>query len=107
MELPTALPYFAPIAVVTSEDLPIRQWVALLGVYKAIFVLPPVILLVGHLVVGEQERYAGLKLRLQKGARETALWIAGVVGGGLFIRSAIDLVARFRLTRRDDIVSHD
>jgi hypothetical protein len=60
--------------------------------------MPPVILLVGHLLFGKQlrERYADLTLRLQQGARETALWVAGLVGGGLSVTSAIELVARFR-----------
>jgi cytochrome c biogenesis protein CcdA len=98
MELPTALPYFAAIAVITSADLPIRHWVPLLGVYNAIFVMPPVALLVGHLLFGQQlrERYARLSARLQQGAQETALWVAGLVGGGLFVTSAIELVARLR-----------
>ena len=98
MELPTALPYFAAIAVITSADLPIRQWAPLLVLYNAIFVMPPVILLVGHLLFGKplRERYAGLTLRLQHGARETAPWVAGLVGGALSVTSAIELVARFR-----------
>ncbi len=98
MELPTALPYFGAIAVITSADLPPRQWAPLLGMYNAIFVLPPVMLLVGHLLFETQlrERYAGLRSRLQQGARETALWVAGLVGSGLLVTSAIELVARLR-----------
>jgi cytochrome c biogenesis protein CcdA len=98
MELPTALPYFGAVAVITGADLPIWQSTPLLGIYNAIFVLPPVILLIGSLLFGQHvgERYAGLRVRLQQGARETALWIAGLVGGGLFVTGAIELVARFR-----------
>jgi hypothetical protein len=98
MELPTALPYAAAIAVITSADLPIQQWAPLLGLYNAIFVMPPILLLVGHLLFGRQlrERYAGLTVRLQQGARETALWVAGLVGGALSVTSAIELVARWR-----------
>jgi cytochrome c biogenesis protein CcdA len=98
MELPTALPYLGAIAVITSADLPIRQWAPLLALYNTIFVMPPLMLLAGHIFFGEQlrERYAGLRLRLQHGARETVRWVAGLVGGGLFVTSAIELVARFR-----------
>jgi hypothetical protein len=98
MELPTALPYVAAVAVITSADLPIQQWAPLLGLYNAIFVMPPILLLVGHLLFGQrlQERYAGLTVRLQQGARETALWVAGLVGGALSVTSAIELVARLR-----------
>jgi cytochrome c biogenesis protein CcdA len=98
MEIPTALPYFAAIAVITGAELPIRQWLPLLAIYNAIFVLPPAMLLAGHLLFGERlrERYAGLTQRLQHGARETALWIAGLVGGALLVTSAIELLVRLR-----------
>jgi cytochrome c biogenesis protein CcdA len=98
MELPTALPYLGAIAVITSAELPILQWLPLLGMYNAIFVLPPIMLLIGHLFFETQlrDRYESLKSRLQQGAQETALWVAGLVGGGLFVTSAIELVARLR-----------
>ena len=98
MELPTALPYFAAIALITSAGLPSREWLPLLIVYNVIFVMPPVMLLLGHVFFEHRlrGRYAELRLRLQRGAHETALWIAGLVGGGLFVTSAIELVARLR-----------
>ena len=45
MELPTAIPYFAAIALISEAGLPIRAWAPLLGVYNVIFVLPPIALL--------------------------------------------------------------
>jgi hypothetical protein len=98
MELPTALPYFDAIAVITNDGLSIAQWLPLLVGYNVIFVLPPIALLLGHLFVEQQirQRYAGFKERLERGARETASVIAGLVGGGLFITSAIELLARLR-----------
>ncbi len=98
MELPTAIPYFAAIALITEAALPIEAWAPLLGLYNLIFVLPPIALLVGHLVLRKQlaERYAALRQRLQGGARETALWVAGLVGGGLFVTGIIELAARRR-----------
>ena len=50
MELPTAVPYFGAIALLTAADLPTAQWLPLLAVYNAIFVLPPLLLLAGHVV---------------------------------------------------------
>ena len=41
MELPTAIPYFAAIALISEAELPIRAWAPLLGVYNVIFVIPP------------------------------------------------------------------
>jgi cytochrome c biogenesis protein CcdA len=97
MELPTAVPYFGAIALLTTADLPMAQWMPLLVVYNAIFVLPPVLLLVGHLVFGRRldARYADLRERLQAGARETMLWIFGLVGGALLVSSVVEYTARF------------
>ncbi|MPZ17332.1 MAG: hypothetical protein GEV06_05395 [Luteitalea sp.] len=96
MELPTAVPYFGAIALLTTADLPIARWLPLLVLYNAIFVLPPVLLLVGHIVFGRQldARYADLRERLQAGARETMLWIVGLVGSGLLVSSVVEYIAR-------------
>lgn len=98
MELPTAIPYFAAIALIAGAELPIRTWAPLLVVYNMIFVLPPIALLVGHLLLQKRlaEKYAALRLRLESGARETMLWVAGLVGGALFVTGVIELVARLR-----------
>lgn len=97
MELPTAVPYFGAIALLTTADLPIARWLPLLVLYNAIFVLPPVLLLVGHIVFGRRldARYADLRERLQAGAREAMLWIFGLVGGGLLVSSVVEYIARF------------
>lgn len=98
MELPTAVPYFAAIALLTEADLPVRVWAPLLAGYNVIFVLPPLALLAGHLVLQGRmtEPYAALRQRLETGARRTMLWIAGLVGGALFATGLIELVARLR-----------
>jgi hypothetical protein len=98
MELPTAIPYFAAIALISAAELPIRAWAPLLGAYNVIFVFPPIALLVGHLVLQKRlaEPYAALRQRLEHGARESMLWVAGLVGGGLFVTGTIELVARLR-----------
>jgi cytochrome c biogenesis protein CcdA len=97
MELPTALPYFGAIALLTSADLPITRWLPLLVLYNAVFILPPVLLLAGHVVVGRRldARYDDLRMRLQAGARETMLWIFGLVGSGLLVWGVIEYLARF------------
>ena len=98
MELPTAIPYFAAIALISEAGLPIQAWAPLLGMYNVIFVLPPIALLVGHLVLQGRlaEPYAALRQRLESGARETMLWVAGLVGGVLFVTGMIELVVRLR-----------
>jgi hypothetical protein len=98
MELPTALPYFAAIALLASAELPKHEWLPLLVLYNGFFVLPPIALLVGHLVLGQRvgKRYEALSQRLQRAGRETALWIGGLVGGWLLVTGVIELVARWR-----------
>lgn len=98
MELPTAIPYLAAIALIVEAELPMRVWVPLLGVYNLIFILPPIALLVGHLAFQKRlaEPYAALRQRLESGARGVVLWVAGLVGGWLFLTGASELVARLR-----------
>ena len=98
MELPTAIPYFAAIALIVEAEFPVRVWAPLLGVYNLIFVLPPIALLVGHLVFERRlaESYAALRQRLESSARGIMLWVAGLVGGWLFVTGTIELVARLR-----------
>jgi hypothetical protein len=99
MELPTAVPYFGAIALLTAADLPAARWLPLLVLYNAIFVLPPLLLLAAHVVLGRrmEARFAALRERLQAGARETLLWILGLAGGGLLVWSVAEYVARFGL----------
>jgi cytochrome c biogenesis protein CcdA len=99
MELPTAVPYLGAITLLTTADLPMARWLPLLVLYNAIFILPPVLLLVGHIVFGKRldARYADLRDRLQAGAHETMLWIFGLVGGGLLVSSVVEYVARYVL----------
>ena len=91
------MPYFGAIALLTTADLPMARWLPLLVLYNAIFVLPPVLLLVGTSCSGGRldARYADLRERLQAGARETMLWIFGLVGGGLLVSSVVECIARF------------
>jgi cytochrome c biogenesis protein CcdA len=101
MELPTAVPYFGAIALLTTAGLPMARWLPLLVLYNAIFILPPVLLLLGHLAFGRrlEARYADLRERLQAGARETMLWIFGLVGGGLLFSSVVEYIARYVMRR--------
>jgi len=97
MELPTAVPYFGAIALLTAADLPTAQWLPLLAVYNTIFVLPPALLLLGHITCGRrlEARHADLRKRLRTGAHETMLWIFGLVGGGLLVAGVVEYIARF------------
>jgi cytochrome c biogenesis protein CcdA len=94
IEMVTALPYFAAVAIMVGAGLPIAVWAPLLLIYNLIFIVPPLILLGLHTALGPRlrSRYGRWQARLQAGARETLLWIVAIVGVGLLF----DAVARFR-----------
>ncbi|MDH5823686.1 GAP family protein [Luteimonas sp. RD2P54] len=85
VELATALPYFAAIALMLAEALGPQRWLPLLFAYNAIFVAPPLALLALHALLGSRadQRFARWRQRLQRGAREAALWIFALVGVAL------------------------
>lgn len=91
VELVTALPYFAAIGLMVAADLSWAQWLPLLVGYNVVFVAPPLLLLALHATLGHRtdERFARWRQRLQRGARETALWIFGLVGVGLLGDAAV------------------
>lgn len=100
VELTTALPYFAAIALMTSAQTPAAQWLPLLLVYNLIFIAPPLALVGLNAAFGRhlQEHFAHWRLRLQAGAREASLWVIAIAGVAL----AGDAASRF-LADRDRV----
>jgi cytochrome c biogenesis protein CcdA len=82
LELPTALPYLGAVGAMTRADLAVADWLPPLVVYNLIFVLPPLVLLAGHVVLGERAEamLERLRRRLGGAAREGLLWLLGLVG---------------------------
>lgn len=104
VELTTAFPYFGALALMTSAQLAWPQWLLLLLVYNAIFVAPPLALVGLHALAGPRmrERFERWRGSLQRGARETMLWIVTLVGVAL----ALDAFARLKgkpAMSRDDV----
>jgi cytochrome c biogenesis protein CcdA len=56
VEIPTALPYFAAIAVIVGSELPAPSEVLLLAVFNLCFLLPVIALLVLRALAGERSR---------------------------------------------------
>jgi len=79
LELPTALPYLGATGILAQSGLGFAAWFPVLLAYNAVFVLPPVVLAVAFLYLSERAS-ARLVERLRRGARETTLWIYGLVG---------------------------
>ena len=90
VELVTALPYFAAIALMVGADLSPARWLPLLVGYNLVFVAPPLLLLGLHALLGHRTdaRFARWRERLRRGAREATLWIFGIVGMALLVDAA-------------------
>lgn len=82
VEFSTAFPYLGAVALMTNAGLSSMQWMPILSVYNAIFVAPPLLLLVAYSLFGSrlEGRFEKLRERFASGSRETMLWIAGIVG---------------------------
>lgn len=85
VELTTALPYFAAIALMTAEGMAVSHWLPLLVIYNLIFVAPPLVLVALNAAFGPQlqGRFAHWRARLQAGAREAGLWVMALAGVAL------------------------
>jgi cytochrome c biogenesis protein CcdA len=82
VEFSTAFPYLGALAILSNADLGVGGWLPILVGYNAIFVLPPLLLLVVCVAFGERARgvLERFKKRFEGGSRETLLWIVGIVG---------------------------
>lgn len=90
MELPTAFPLLGAVALLTSENPPPVVRFTLILIYNVIFVLPPLLLTFGYRWLGERGG-AKLEQRLTRGARETLLWILGIIGFYLLMYALTEL----------------
>lgn len=52
VEVATALPYFTAIGLMTSAHLTANQWIPVLAAYNFVMILPPLVLLALHLLLG-------------------------------------------------------
>jgi cytochrome c biogenesis protein CcdA len=95
LELPTALPYLGAVGMMTRADLAVADWLPLLVIYNLIFVLPPLLLLAGHVALGERAGAPLERLRDRLGgtAREALPWVLGLVGFFLLA----DALGRFQV----------
>ena len=91
VELGTALPYFGAIAVLGAGELPPAEWLPLLVAYNVVFVLPPLAILTAHRLARARirERLERSGDRIRRNARQTFLWIAGIVGFLLVADAAV------------------
>lgn len=81
-EFPTAFPYFGAIGILNSLSLSFSGWLSLLLGYNLIFVTPPLLLFGAYRIFGGRHGawFRRYEKRLKYEARETMLWIVGIVG---------------------------
>ena len=93
------IPYLGAIGLLTNADLALAQSLPILLIYNLIFILPPTLLLVAYRLFGErlQSRFERYRETLQRGSRETWLWILGIVGFFL-LADSLRYFEFFRLT---------
>lgn len=82
IEVATALPYFAAIGIMTAAQLSIFQWLPLIAGYNLIMVLPPLILLGLHLVLGKwmKGHLEKLQDKLAQNSGSALSWVMSIVG---------------------------
>jgi cytochrome c biogenesis protein CcdA len=81
-EFSTALPYLGAITLLADAKLPWAAAGSILVAYNAVFVLPPVLLTLAFLALGERvrPRLERLGAKLRAGARSAMLWLMGGAG---------------------------
>ncbi|MBP2475911.1 cytochrome c biogenesis protein CcdA [Crossiella equi] len=96
VEFVTALPYIAAIGLLTQQDLGVVQWLPILLAYNAIFILPPLLLLVAYQLFGNKirPRLERFQEKFRKNSRDTWLWILGIVGF-LITRNAFGFLIKY------------
>ena len=82
VEFTTAFPYLGAIAILTNAEMGPAGWLPVLIAYNAIFVLPPLLLMVMYGAFGARmrERFVRWRERFEGGSRGTLLWVLGIVG---------------------------
>lgn len=82
IEVGSAFPYFAAIGLMSTSNLTVYQWLPTLAVYNFIMVLPPLIMLTLHLLLGRvmQRPLERLRIKLSKYSGSAISWIMCIVG---------------------------
>lgn len=93
VELVSALPYFAALALLASVHLPLAVSAIYIAGYCVVFVLP--LLVIGYAYSRKREQFdAWLEKRSDRGkkaGRETLLWLLGIVGFVVFTQALSQL----------------
>lgn len=82
LEVGMAFPYFAAIGLMTTSNLAVNEWLAILAGYNFIMVLPPFIVFLLHLLLGRvmQRPLEKLRVTISKHSGSAVAWVMCIVG---------------------------
>lgn len=82
IEAGMALPYFAAIGLLTTENLPFYQWLPIIAVYNIIMVLPALLLFLGYRLFGKliNPTLVNLRNKISSSSSSAVSWIMCIVG---------------------------
>lgn len=82
VEAGTAVPYFGAIGLMVAAELSPVVWVPMIAAYNLMMVLPPVLLYLGHRILGERSRprFERWRTKVEGASREALGWVIGIVG---------------------------
>lgn len=90
IEVATALPYFAAIGLMTAAHLPANQWIPVLAAYNFVMIVPPLVLLVLHLLFGRWMQKPLERIRDKIASTGSALSWVMCIAGLILVLNSID-----------------
>lgn len=90
----TAVPYFAAVGIIASAAPPAATWLAVLGGYVLVMILPGLALYLTWLILKERLRpwIEGWRSRLSGGSRSAVSWAIGIAGVLLVLNALPDQI---------------
>lgn len=82
IEAGTALPYFAAIGLLTTNDIPFFQWLPIIAAYNIIMILPGIIIFLGYKIFGKSinSTLVNLRNKISSSSNSALSWIMCIVG---------------------------
>lgn len=82
IEAGMALPYFAAIGLLTTENLPFYQWLPIIAIYNIIMVLPALLIFLGYKLFGKliNPTLVNLRNKISSSSSSAVSWIMCIVG---------------------------
>lgn len=82
IEAGTALPYFAAIGLLTTNDMPVYQWLPIIAAYNIIMILPAIFIFLGNKLFGNwiNSTLVNLRNKISSSSNSALSWTMCIVG---------------------------